>query len=479
MSMVDVAASPSGRVHPGRVWVHGPGRSAGGPVLYWMHREHRAHDNWALIHARDSADAAGVPFAVVWCLAPSFLDAAWRQFHFLVSGMRETAQTLRAHGIPFFLLHGDPPVEVPRLAAALGAGLVVTDFDTLRLKREWLTRARAALTCPLHEVDGRNVVPCRMASDKREYAARTLRPKIHRLLSEYLDPFPPLAPASAPWRAPVPEAMTSPDWGALLAAHPADLSVRPLTGEKAPVPGEAGGRAVLERFMCDGITRYERRNDPNAEGVSGLSPYLHFGMTSAQRVVLEVTRQNPGSAEARASFLEELVVRRELADNYCLHTPDYDAVAAFPAWARATLDKHRADPRPYLYDEPTLEAARTADPLWNAAQTQLVRSGTIHGYLRMYWAKQLLLWTPTPEEAMRIAVRQNDRWALDGRDSNGYTGIAWSMGGVHDRPWGERPVQGTLRSMTYNGARSKFDVAAYIASMEALRGGGQGQLPLD
>jgi len=472
----------SGLVHPGRVWRHGDSRAVRGPVLYWMHREHRAHDNWALLHAIGEAKAAGAPLAVVWCLSPRFLDAAYRQFHFLLRGMRGTAETLREHGIPFFLLQGDPADEVPRFAATHGTGLVVTDFDVLRLKRAWLGQVREALACPLHEVDGRNVVPCRMASDKREYAARTLRPKIHRLLPEYLDPFPSLATEAsgvAAWKAPVPDAMAAPDWDALLAAHPADRSVPALTGPDAPVPGEEGARRTLETFLASRIHRYEKRNDPNADAVSGLSPYLHFGMMAAQRVVQRVTASTAGSADARASFIEELVVRRELADNFCLHTPDYDAVTCFPTWAQGTLDRHRDDPRPHLYDEAALEKARTADPLWNAAQTQLMRCGVIHGYMRMYWAKQLLLWTPTPEEAMRIAVRQNDRWALDGRDSNGYAGIAWSLGGVHDRPWGERPVQGTIRCMTYNGARGKFDVAAYIARMESLRGGGQARLPLE
>lgn len=454
----------------------------GGPVLYWMHREHRARDNWALLHAHAEAARRGAPLAVVWCLADGFLGAAIRQFGFLLRGMAETARHLAAAGIPLVVLRGDPPDEVVRYARSVRASLVVADFDVLRLKRTWLASVARGVggDCLLHEVDGRNVVPCRAASARREYAARTLRPKIHRLLPEFLTPFPALPPsavaasgvslsAPAPWPLPVPEV----DWASLRDGLPVDGSVAevgPLPGVPDVTPGENAARAALDDFIHTGLHRYTRRNDPNAGGVSGLSPYLHFGMLSAQRAALAVAHAE-APEDCRATFLEELIVRRELADNFCLYAQDYDTVACFPAWALATLDKHRHDPRPALYDEGQLAAARTADPLWNAAQTEMTVTGRMHGYLRMYWAKQILLWSPTPEDGLRVAVALNDRYLLDGRDSNGYAGIAWSMGGVHDRPWGERPVQGTIRAMTYNGARSKFDVGAYIRRMQALRGG--------
>ncbi|MDR3043773.1 MAG: deoxyribodipyrimidine photo-lyase [Desulfovibrio sp.] len=467
----------------------GPAGSPGrGPVLYWMHREHRARDNWALLHAHAEAARLGAPLAVVWCLANSFLGATIRQFGFLLRGMEETARHLAAAGIPLVVLRGNPPEEVVGHARSVNAALVVTDFDVLRVKRAWLASAARGLAgfCPLHEVDGRNVVPCRAASPKREYAARTLRPKIHRLLPEFLVPLPalpsapPVPPVSpVPWTLTVPEV----DWASLrdnLAVDRSVAEVGPLPGLPDIPPGEDAARAALDDFIRTRLHRYHLRNDPNAHGVSGLSPYLHFGMLSAQRAALAAQAHANGPDgpdvpdvpdDCRASFLEELIVRRELADNFCLHAQDYDAVTCFPDWALATLDKHRRDPRPALYDEAQLAAARTADPLWNAAQTEMVVTGRMHGYLRMYWAKQILLWSPTPEDAVRAAVALNDRYFLDGRDSNGYTGIAWSAGGVHDRPWGERPVQGTIRSMTYNGARSKFDVGAYIRRMQALRGG--------
>lgn len=476
-----VSAGPGARA--GRV-----GKPGRGPVLYWMHREHRARDNWALLHAHAEAARLGAPLAVVWCLANGFLGATIRQFGFLLRGMQETSRHLAAAGIPLVVLRGNPPEEVVGYARSVHAALVVTDFDVLRMKRAWLASAARGLAgfCPLHEVDGRNVVPCRVASPKREYAARTLRPKIHRLLPEFLTSIPPLPSVSSgpvpPWSLPVPDV----DWASLrdgLSVARTVAEVGPLPGIPDIAPGEDAARTALDDFVRTRLHRYHLRNDPNAGGVSGLSPYLHFGMLSAQRAALAVQPQADGPGgpglpdmpsvpdDCRASFLEELIVRRELADNFCLHAQDYDATTCFPDWARNTLDKHRHDSRPALYDEAQLAAARTADPLWNAAQTEMVVTGRMHGYLRMYWAKQILLWSPTPEDAVRAAVALNDRYFLDGRDSNGYTGIAWSMGGVHDRPWGERPVQGTIRSMTYNGARSKFDVGAYIRRMQALRGG--------
>jgi deoxyribodipyrimidine photo-lyase len=196
-------------------------------------------------------------------------------------------------------------------------------------------------------------------------------------------------------------------------------------------------------------------------------------MLSAQRAVLETLEHPQVPVEAKEVFLEELVVRRELADNFCFYNPLYDSIKSFPQWAQNTLEKHRSDPRDYIYSLKELEQAETHDPLWNAAQQELVHYGKMHGYMRMYWAKKILEWTASPEEAMHHAIYLNDTYSLDGVDSNGYTGIAWSIGGVHDRAWRERPVFGTIRYMNYNGAKRKFNVDEYIEkirlSVESLR----------
>ena len=234
-------------------------------------------------------------------------------------------------------------------------------------------------------------------------------------------------------------------------------------------PGETEARATLDRFLGERLVAYGERNDPNTAVSSGLSPYLHFGMISAQRVLLRL-REGGFRGEQAEAFAEELVVRRELADNFVLHTEAYDQVAGFPSWARQTLAQHARDPRPHLYDEEVLEAAATKDALWNAAQQQMVRTGKMHSYMRMYWAKKILEWSPDAATALRVAIRQNDRYSLDGRDSNGYTGIAWSIGGVHDRGWTERPVFGKIRYMNDRGAARKFDVKQYIRTWAPAQG---------
>ena len=227
-------------------------------------------------------------------------------------------------------------------------------------------------------------------------------------------------------------------------------------------PGEVAARQVLRHFLKNKLAEYgEKRNDPTKDMVSNLSPYLHFGHISAQRVALEV-QKHPMDEKKKDSFLEELIVRRELADNFCLYNGKYDQFEGFHPWAQKTLNEHRSDEREYLYSLDEFEEAKTHDDLWNAAQIEMVRRGKMHGYMRMYWAKKILEWTESPEAALEIAIFLNDKYELDGRDSNGYAGIAWSVGGVHDRAWNERPVFGKIRYMSYNGCKRKFDIKSYI-----------------
>ncbi|MGE4561247.1 MAG: deoxyribodipyrimidine photo-lyase [Desulfobulbus sp.] len=425
-----------------------------GPVLYWMHREFRARNNWALLHAREEALRLQAPLAVAFCMALGSPGATLRQFDFLLRGLEDTAPSLLQDGIPLVLRSGEPEQEIIRLCSELQPCLVVTDFDPLRRKRQGLQALLKHQPAPVHEVDARNIVPAWIASSHREFMARTIRPKIHRLLPEFLTPFPLPPPHPHRWR----EQPPSLGFADLHAALLVDTSVAPV---RRLQPGESSARRVLDTFLGKRLAEYNHRNDPNKTVCSGLSPYLHFGMISAQAVVLELTSRGL-QGDNVDSFVEELVVRRELSDNFCLYTTDYDQVAGFPDWAQRTLEQHRKDPRSFLYGREQFERAETHDPLWNAAQRQLVLSGTMHGYMRMYWAKKILEWTPDAAEALRIAILLNDRYALDGHDSNGYTGIAWSIGGVHDRGWRERPIFGTIRYMNESGARRKFDVQQYI-----------------
>lgn len=424
----------------------------GGPVVYWMSREQRVADNWGLYHAQQLALERRVPLLVVFTLADGFLGATVRQFGFMLRGLEQVQQVLAELAVPLVLLRGDPLAELSRFVVQAGVGTVVCDFDPLVIKRRWFDGAASTASIPFIEVDGHNIVPCRIASSKREFGAYTLRPKLKRLLGEFLVDIPQVVQHPFSWgQAAVPFTAK-----ALLEQLSLDRSVAELADV---VPGEAAAAQALANFLEGGLERYPQyANDPLAAAQSGLSPWLHFGQLAPQRVALQVARSGSPAAE---SFLEELIVRRELSDNFCLHCPDYDRLDCAPDWARSTLEQHRHDPRQYCYLPHQFEQSQTHDLLWNAAQSQLVRSGRMHGYLRMYWAKKILEWTASLEEAFVTAVYLNDRYALDGRDPNGYTGIAWSLAGVHDRAWGERPIFGKIRFMTADGCKRKFDVAGY------------------
>ncbi|MFW6113110.1 MAG: deoxyribodipyrimidine photo-lyase [Thermodesulfobacteriota bacterium] len=438
-----------------RARVLSEGRERRGPVAYWMSRDQRAHDNWALLYAQQLARERRVPLLVVFCLVPEFLGAAWRHYAFMLEGLEQVARELEDHRIPFHLIQGEPGQLIPGWIKDLEVGLLVTDFDPLRVKRNWKKQVGEGLTIPVLEVDAHNIVPGWLASDKQEYAAYTMRPKIHRALEEFLTPWPALQKHDVA----AGEQGTGVDLTKILESLSLDREVPPVEWLK---PGEQAAREHLKRFLSEKLAHYDRdRNDPNKEAQSDLSPYLHFGHLAAQRVALEVKEAKASKADKEA-FLEELIVRRELSDNYCYYNQNYDNFAGFPDWAQKTLNEHRDDEREYVYSRKELDAARTHDPLWNAAQLEMVHRGKMHGYLRMYWAKKILEWTASPEEAQETAIYLNDRYELDGRDPNGYVGVAWSVGGVHDRAWAERPVYGKIRYMSSKGAARKFDVEAYI-----------------
>jgi deoxyribodipyrimidine photo-lyase len=234
-------------------------------------------------------------------------------------------------------------------------------------------------------------------------------------------------------------------------------------------PGSSAAHRQLQVFLSKRLAGYnELRNNPTEPGQSGLSPYLHFGQLSAQRVALEAQRYD-GDIASQEAFLEELIVRRELSDNFCYYNEKYDSFEGFPSWAQKTLNEHRRDPRPHVYDRDALEAGDTHDELWNAAQQEMVAAGKMHGYMRMYWAKKILEWAPTPEEALANAIYLNDRYELDGHDPNGYAGVAWSIGGVHDRAWPEREIFGKIRYMSYGGCKRKFPVDDYVSRVASSK----------
>lgn len=491
------------RVNPSRVRLLSENKpaaaaAASGPVILWMSRDQRIDDNWALLFAAQLAAAGGtnapasstssssaspVPLAVAFNLVPAFLGAGARQFGFMLRGLKELEAKLSEVSkskVAFFLLEGDPTQTLPALAAETGARAVVSDFSPLRLNRAWKRGVCEKLPadCALFEVDAHNVVPCWAATDKKEVGARTLRPKIHRLLPEYLTEFPEAGPALS--ALPAWSGVESlkqpakPEWDAVitraLAAGASVPEVLWLT------PGAAAATQSLAAFLEPArLKKYAtKRNDPcDPSAQSNLSPYLHFGQLGAQRAALEAAKRRSSSStrESVEAFLEELVVRKELSDNFCHFEPDgYDSLDGAAAWARESLELHASDPREFTYSREQLERASTHDELWNASQKQLVHLGKMHGFMRMYWCKKILEWSARPAEALatvrkrksffvffsceenvkkiahffsssslsflssplRKAIYLNDRYELDGRDPSGYVGCMWSICGTHD-----------------------------------------------
>jgi deoxyribodipyrimidine photo-lyase len=445
---------PLSKVKHPRITVLKERQAESGPVVYWMSRDQRAEDNWALVYSQEIALDRQAPLAVAFSLVPNFLGATLRQYDFMLRGLKETCATLTSKNIPFFLLHGDPQRTLPAFSKKYGIATIVTDFDPLRIKSLWKGTVAKNIKASLIEVDTHNIVPCREVSEKQEWGAYTIRPKIHRLLDGYLTDIPRMTEHPHTWKGSVPKF----DPAKILKNLDIDRSVMPVQWIQ---PGASAGLIALKDFLANRLPDYdEARNDPNKSGQSDLSPYIHFGQISAQRIALGIKRAK-APAVSKEAFLEELIIRKELSDNYCFYNRRYDSTGAFPSWAKKTLNEHRKDKREYLYSTKELEGARTHDDLWNAAQAEMVTTGKMHGYMRMYWAKKILEWTPSPEHAMKRAIYLNDKYELDGRDPNGYTGIAWSIGGVHDRAWGERDVFGKIRFMSQSGCRGKFDTELY------------------
>lgn len=444
----------------------GEGKGEGEParVLYWMNRDMRVKDNHALLYAREQAKKRKTSLLVAFCLQSSFLSASSGHYRFMLEGLDQVREDLRDYGIPFILLEGRPEKTLPDFIRARKVGLLVTDFSPLNIKKTWTEALKKALSIPICQVDAHNIVPVWQASDKKEFAARTLRPKINKQLSSFLTDFPSLEGQA--W--PVEGAPSLDERSFVERFCPRDGPAYPLKG------GEGPALKALAFFLDNHLSSYDQAaDDGNQPAQSFLSPYLHFGQLSAQRVALKVLGY-PLDPARKEGFLDQLIIRKELADNFCYYEKDYDRLSGFWPWAQETLEIHAQDERSYLYDLDDFIHARTHDDLWNAGQKQMQQTGIMHGYMRMYWAKKILEWTPNPQEALEVAIYLNDSYSLDGRDPNGYAGIAWSIGGVHDHGWKERPVYGKIRYMTQAACKRKFDIDPYIK-----RWAHTGQMTLD
>lgn len=434
-----------------------------------MSRDQRVSDNHALLAAQAYAIECESPLMVLFC-ARTVTGRSYEQYDFMYKGLVEVALELRRHHVLFVVRKGSTNKVVDEVIRELSPAALFFDFSPLKgAKRTYDAVATTHATVPCFLVDTHNCIPAWVVSEGREFAAHTMRRKVVKQLAGWFQPPPKLSAH--------PHIMETEPYTEDLNEYSSWIAHLSRSGISFTIQsGESEALKMLEQFISQKLARYAtQKNDPNKDALSGLSPYLHFGMISSLRVALEVQKTMERTPlllrEARLPditkdstqdiFLEELIVRKELADNFCYYSDDYTSMSAAWPWAQETLSVHASDVREYVYTFEQFRDAATHDPLWNAAQSELRKTGKVHGYMRMYWAKKILEWSESPDEAIRIAIMLNDFYSLDGGDPNGYAGILWSIAGVHDRPWFNRPVYGMIRYMAASGASKKFDVATY------------------
>lgn len=432
-------------------------------ILYWMQAAQRTYENPALSYAVAQANFLGKPLVVCFGLTGDFHHASRRHYKFLLEGLLDVSKRLEEMDVRFVLSPEGPVGCAVHLSE--NAVMVVTDLAYGRMERDWRKQVADRVSCRMVQIESNVVVPVETASGKEEYSAATLRRKIEPMIAHFATSIPmeDVKIASKDINLDVPE-LTLSDFSSVMDSVGVPTGASGCSWIKG---GEVGARQRLSDFIENRLEGYgERHNDPADPYVSHLSPYLHFGHISPVTVYNQVV----GKAIPDVSvFVEELVVRRELAINFVYYNPLYDQYGGLPEWARKSLANHEVDPRNHRYSHEDLLAGNTHDPYWNAAQQELVLLGTMHGYMRMYWGKKILEWTASPQEAFSIALDLNDRFQLDGRDPNGYAGVAWCFG-KHDRPWVERPIFGNIRYMNDRGLERKFAIKRYVERIERAKG---------
>ncbi|QHN07329.1 deoxyribodipyrimidine photo-lyase [Methanothermobacter sp. THM-2] len=421
-------------------------------VIYWMQASVRAHWNHALEYAIETANSLHKPLIVIFGLTDEYPNANSRHYRFLIEGLRDVGDALLKRGVRLVVENERPPSAVMNYSDEASA--VVVDRGYLDIQREWVDELAESLHIPLMQVESNVIVPVETASPKEEYSAGTFRPKITRELERFmvplqerrlavdsldLDPGPDLNDATGKFR--VPE----------------ELEPSSFRG------GTSEAIRLFDEFLSQKLSCFEKyRNDPVKNCLSNMSPYLHFGHISPLYLALKASEVGKCP-----EFLEELIVRRELSMNFVHYSDNYSSIRCLPEWAQNTLMEHARDPREYEYTLREFEEARTHDPYWNAAQKEMVITGKMHGYMRMYWGKKILEWTDHPERAYDIALYLNDKYEIDGRDPNGFTGVAWCFG-KHDRAWAEREVFGKVRYMNDRGLERKFQIGEYVRRVQEL-----------
>ncbi|NJB85874.1 deoxyribodipyrimidine photo-lyase [Lewinella marina] len=442
-----------------------PLREDGRYVVYWMQESMRAWENPALEYAIRWANDLDKACVVVFTLIDDFPEANLRHYRFLLEGLKEVADRVAERELKFVLLHGDRVEKITAFASANDVCAVVTDRAYLRHERGWRAGAAERLDVPLVQVEGNVVVPVETASNKREYAARTIRKKIMERVDEFSGETTETEPLHASKDDQLDSDLDFTSVDAVLDQLKIDRSVPPspdFTG------GTSEARRRLTSFLRSDLKGYgDGRLDPADDATSHLSPYLHFGHISPCEILRKV-RDSSAPQSDREAYVEELVVRRELAHNFVFYSPDdYDSLNALPNWAKETMEKHADDPRPNHFTREQLENGATDDEAWNAAMKEMRERGFLPNYLRMYWGKQIIRWTNTYEYAYRTTLYLNNKYFMDGRDANSFTNVLWLFG-LHDRAWTEREVFGKLRMLSKGGLERKFDVGAYLKRVSDL-----------
>ncbi len=454
------------------------GKRQGQYVLYWMQASQRIHWNHALSYAVERANLLNLPLLVYFGLTDDFPEANERHYAFMLQGIEGVSERLKDLNIGFILIKESPEKGILHLLGQ--AAELVMDRGYLRIQKEWrqavLESALKRKDIRVSEVESDVVVPVEVASIKEEYSARTIRPKIGKQLSAFIQE-PNLPALNVSFSAfdlqaliaEIPNSMSQISWSSLLASMTLDRQVGMSPFYRG---GERAAEEVLEQFIAHKLSYYLDKNHPEWDYVSDMSPYLHFGQISPVYIyqkVDEYTHIHPECLEAAEAFFEELIVRRELAINFVHYNEAYDQFEGMTyQWAYDTMASHRQDPRAYCYDFEAFDQAQTHDPYWNACMEEMKVSGKMHTYMRMYWCKKILEWTPDYQTAYEISKRLNNTYFIDGRDPLSFTGIAWCFG-KHDRAWKERSIFGKLRYMNANGLERKFDMATYLKRVEQMK----------
>ena len=428
-------------------------------VLYWMQSSQRADHNHALEYAIQQANDLDQRLLVVFGLTDDYPEANLRHYAFMLEGLADVEEALGKRGIKFVARKGSP--DDVALEAGKDASLIVTDRGYMRPQRRWREKVAEEADCLVTQVESDVVVPVELASGKQEHAARTLRPRIQRHLDDFLVELTPTKPEKQSSNMQE-KGLDLSDIGKVLDGMDLDTSAGRLSHLYRG--GNSEAKEMFRSFLKKSLQDYDaNRNQPQTDYVSHMSKYLHFGHVSPIWLALEA--KGAGGGENTESFLEELIVRRELTFNFVFYNDEYDSYANIPGWAKETLKEHRDDNREHTYTTRQLEDAETHDEYWNAAMKEMVHTGYMHNYMRMYWGKKILEWSNTPEHAYKTTLYLNNKYFLDGRDPNSFANIAWVFG-QHDRGWTEREVYGKVRYMSAGGLERKAKPAQYVEKVE-------------